>query len=208
MHRVVTTVRLINYGIVLVNLRTLEVLRLTGNLTALEYENRRYLQNGLLVEILNREGYVYIGSDHTVVQNQDLRRAGYLNLVLGLGHLLEAIAARESQRGSNQHHAQFHEVFHNFCLLKCFVFEVYISFTCASNANIKKVLEKYYIFRSKISFSSIFFLPTTICGRFAHGADGRHARDGDDAHAPHSPPAWEAEPCARGAACPSSRPDR
>ena len=102
-----------HYGIVVVYLRTLEVNRSCGQLAALEYEYGGNLQYGLLVEILLGERDVDVCGDYAVVQFEHFGRAGEFYVILVLGHLLEAVAARECQGGSREYKAQFHHLFHD-----------------------------------------------------------------------------------------------
>ena len=113
MQRVVAAVVLVNDRVVVVNLRTLEVFGRTGNLAALEYEYGRYLQHGFGVEVLYGESNRDVGGNDAVVEGQNLGCAGHVDLVLMLGHLLEAVTARERQRGGYEHNAQLKKIFHS-----------------------------------------------------------------------------------------------
>ena len=73
----------------------------------------RYLQHGLGVEVLDGERHIDVGGNDAVVEGQNLGRAGHVDLVLMLGHLLEAVTARERQRGGDEHNAQFKQIFHS-----------------------------------------------------------------------------------------------
>lgn len=115
--REVAAVLLVYDRIVVIDLRTLIVVGRAGNLAALEDDHRGHLDDGLLVEVLYGERYVDVSGNDAVVQRQNLGSDRQLDVFPVLGHLLEAIAARESQRCGNEHHAQSHQFFHNRVIL-------------------------------------------------------------------------------------------
>ena len=106
--RVIAAVAHVYDCIVLVHLRTLVVLGGAGHFAAFEYDDGSNFDDGFLVEILNGEGYIDVCGNRAVVQRQDLGGDRQLDVVPVLGHLLEAVAARECQCGSYEHNAQFH----------------------------------------------------------------------------------------------------
>ena len=111
--RVDAAVLLVDDGVVVVDLRTLEDLGSAGYFAALEYDDGGHLHDGLLVEVGLGEGHVDVGRYDAVVQRQDLGRYREVDLVAVLGHLLEAVTARQRQRGSHEYNAQLHEFFHS-----------------------------------------------------------------------------------------------
>ena len=115
--REVAAVLLVYDRIVVIDLRTLIVVGRAGNLAALEDDHRGHLDDGLLVEVLYGERYVDVSGNDAVVQRQNLGSDRQLDVFPVLGHLLEAIATRESQRCGNEHHAQSHQFFHNRVIL-------------------------------------------------------------------------------------------
>ena len=85
------------------NFRLVDVLVAT-----VEYDHGSYFDNGFRVEILNRERNIDVSGNDTVVQRQNLGGNRQVDVIPVLGHLLEAITAREYQCGSYEHNAQFH----------------------------------------------------------------------------------------------------
>ena len=108
MLREVAAVDLVYDSVVLVHFRTLVVFGSAGHFAALEYDDGGNLDDSLLVEVLNGEGDIDVGGNGAVVQRENLGGNRQLDVVPVLGHLLEAIAARECQCGNYEHHAQFH----------------------------------------------------------------------------------------------------
>ncbi len=106
--REIASVLLVDDRVVLVDFRTLEIFGGTGNLATVEYDHGSYFDNGFRVEILNRERNIDVSGNDTVVQRQNLGGNRQVDVIPVLGHLLEAITAREYQCGSYEHNAQFH----------------------------------------------------------------------------------------------------